>query len=498
MRLGELFERVQLSVPASASEVAIADVTDQSSKVSPGSLFVAIAGVQVDGHAFIGDAVRNGAVAIIGSKERPPEAGRAVYIRIEQPRRVLALLLHAFHDFPMRDMLVVGVTGTNGKSTTAYLIEALLKAAGYRTGLIGTVENRFGAVREPAAHTTPHPQVLVNYAREMREAGINAVAMEVSSHALSQDRVYGVPFRVAVLTNVTQDHFDYHKTREAYVEAKWKFFGDVLPLQRDAVAVFNLDDEIGREFRRRYAGRAITCGLTAEAEVRARAIASDRTGISFTIETATGSFPVRSRLCGDYNVLNILAAVGSGLAVGIPLETAIQGVESLAGVPGRFEPIAAPAPFDVYVDFAHTPAALENMMAAARRMAGDGRLLCVFGAGGERDSTKREPMGAAVARYADRAIITKDNSRREDPRGIAAQLAAGIESVTARRCPYDIILDRAGAIRTILQEAQPGDLVMLAGKGHELFEFEEGEMRPWDDRQFVRETIKEFKREGKL
>jgi UDP-N-acetylmuramoyl-L-alanyl-D-glutamate--2,6-diaminopimelate ligase len=503
MRLSELLRRAQLDATVPEADVEIAAVTDRSNEVAPGSLFIAIQGVAADGHAFVGEAVRNGAAAVVGSKPKPAEAGSAIYLQVSNTRIALARLLHAFHDFPMRDMLVIGVTGTNGKSTTAYLIEAILTAAGRRPGLIGTIEYRYGTVADLAAHTTPHPAILIGYAEAMRRAGVDALVLEVSSHALVQHRVECVPFRVAVLTNVTHDHFDFHGTREAYVAAKWKFFAEVLPHSPDGVAVFNLDDPVGVEFNRRYRsgagfqppmGRILTYGSDPAADVRLRALEGDRSGMRLVIEVPGGTRSVRSHLCGDYNVSNLLAAIAAGLAADLPLDAIVAGIESLRGVPGRFERIETGAPFDVYVDFAHTPDALDHVLESARRLVGGGRLFCVFGAGGDRDPSKRAPMGAAVARHADRAIITKDNSRFEDPHRIAAMVASGMASAQLPRCRWDILLDRREAIRTALSEAQPGDLVLIAGKGHELYESEGGQLRPWDDRAVVRELLTTMKK----
>ncbi len=490
MDLHELLRRAGLDATVPVGGIEIAGVTDHSKRVAPGWLFVAVPGVAADGHAFIADAVRNGAAALVGSRPRPAEAGAVPYVQVAQPRRALSRLLHAFFGFPMSDLLVIGVTGTNGKSTTVYLIESILRAAGKRPGLIGTIEYRFADAAAMAGSTTPHPAVLLEYVRDMKQAGMNALAMEVSSHALEQDRVECIPFRAAVLTNVTHDHLDYHRSREAYIEAKWKFFDNFLRRSPRGMAVFNLDDPVGREFHRRYDGPALTYGSDTAADVHPRILAGDRKGLHLQIKTPAGACTLRSRLLGDYNVANILAAVTAGLAAALPLSAIVEGVENLAGVPGRFERVETGAPFDVYVDFAHTPDALDCVLASARRLVGSGRLICVFGAGGDRDPTKREPMGAAVARHADRAIITKDNSRTEDPRRIAAALAAGIEGAALRRCArYDIILDRGEAIRTALGEARPGDIVVVAGKGHELYEHEAGQVRPWDDRQVIRDVL---------
>lgn len=502
MRLSELLRRAQLDVTLPVTDGEITAVTDRSSQVVPGSIFVAIEGVVTDGHVFIGEAVRKGAVVIIGSKERPAETGTGIYLRVSQTRQALPRLLHAFHGFPLCDMLVIGITGTNGKSTTAYLAHSILSAAGWRPGLIGTIEYRYGSGSDLAAHTTPHPAVLVEYALEMRRAGLNALAMEVSSHALIQERVECVPFRVGVLTNVTHDHFDFHGTREAYIEAKWRLFGHFLPRSPNAVAVFNLDDPVGVQFHQRHRERAITYGIHPSAQVRPLTFESDRTGVRLSIAVpqsaicnSQSEIHIRSELRGDYNVANILAAVAAGLAAELPLDAIVAGVEGLRGVPGRFEPVEAGAPFDIYVDFAHTPDALDCALASAKRLVPRGRLICVFGAGGDRDPTKRQPMGAAVARHADRAIITKDNSRSEDPQRITAALASGMELVTPH-CSYDIILDRREAIRTALSDARPGDLVLIAGKGHELYENEGGELRPWDDRQAVRELVSEMEKKS--
>jgi len=491
MRLNELLRRAQLDVTVPATDIEVSAVTDRSKEVVPGSVFVAIEGVAADGHAFISEAIRRGASVIIGSKEKPTQTDSAFYLRVAEPRRALARLLHAFHDRPMGDMLVVGITGTNGKSTTAYLTESVLSSAGRRPGLLGTIEYRYGSGSDPAAHTTPHPAILIRYVLEMRRAGLDALVMEVSSHALVQERVECIPFRVAVLTNVTHDHFDFHGTREAYIEAKWRLFGEFLPANPDSVAVFNLDDPVGVKFHRRYGGRAVTYGTNPSADVRPLAVESDRSGIRLRLGVPGGSCSVKSHLCGDYNVANILAAVAVGMAAELPLDAIVAGIAKVQGVLGRFERVETNAPFDIYVDFAHTPDALDRVLASAKRLVGRGRLICVFGAGGDRDPTKRQSMGAAVARHADRAIITKDNSRLEEPNRIAAALASGIERVTPH-CPYDILLDRREAIRRALSEAQPGDVVFIAGKGHELYENEGGQLHPWDDRKIVREVLNEI------
>jgi len=502
IRLSELILKAKLDITLPFEDVEITAVTDHSSKVIPGSLFVAIEGVAADGHAFMSEAVRNGAVAIIGSQHRSPKSNSAIYLHTSNPRRALARLLHAFHDFPMRGFLVIGVTGTTGKSTTVHLVEAILAAGGRRPGLIGTIEYHYGAGSDPAAHTTPHPAVLVEYALDMRRAGLDALAIEVSSHALVQERVECVPFRVAVLTNIGHDHLDFHQTRESYIEAKWKFFGEVLPRalgeieSSRGVAVFNLDDAVGAEFHRRYKGEALTYGRHSDADVRPLQIESDRGGIRIEIAFRGQHCTARSRLCGDFNVANILAAAAAGLAAGFPLTSIAMGIESVSGVRGRFERVQTDAPFDIYVDFAHQPESLDRLLASAKQLAAGGRLFCVFGAGGDRDPTKREPMSEAVARWADRAIITKDNSRSEDPRKITSALAKGMERAASPRCHYDVILDRREAIRTALSEARLGDLVVIAGKGHELYEHEGNELRPWDDRQVARELWIELK-EGK-
>ncbi|KPL09780.1 hypothetical protein AMJ85_06060, partial [candidate division BRC1 bacterium SM23_51] len=292
MRLSELLRRALLDVTVPETNLEIVSVTDNSNQVVPGSLFVAIEGVSADGHAFIAEAVRKGAVAVVGSKPRPLEATSVFYIEVAETRRVLARLLHAFRDFPMCGMLVIGVTGTNGKSTTAFLIESILAAAGRRPGLIGTIEHHYGSGCDMAAQTTPPPAVLLDYVTEMRRAGIDALAMEVSSHALVHDRVEWVPFRVAVLTNITHEHFDFHGTREAYIEAKWRLFGDFLARSSEGVAVFNLDDPVGAQFYQRYQGRALTYGNHPAADVRPQAIESDSSGIRLSVEAAGKRWPV--------------------------------------------------------------------------------------------------------------------------------------------------------------------------------------------------------------
>ncbi|HZO93654.1 MAG TPA: UDP-N-acetylmuramoyl-L-alanyl-D-glutamate--2,6-diaminopimelate ligase [Candidatus Baltobacteraceae bacterium] len=450
--------RVVGSLPATVDALA-----GDSRAVRPGTLFVALRGERTDGHAYVRDAAARGAAAVV--VERASDADVPAIV-VPDTRVAAAVLADAFYDEPSAALTVVGVTGTNGKTTTTHLVRDVFEAAGMRCGVIGTLGGALGERRWPLSNTTPLAIELQALLAEQRDAGARAVAMEVSSHALALRRVDRVRFRAAALTNITRDHLDFHGTLERYVAAKRTLF-DLAP-----VAVLNADDPSGAAFARELPN-AITYALDADADVRATAIVLEGDGTSFRV----GDVEVTIALPGRFNVRNALAAFALGRVLGIDDATIARGLARTRSVPGRMERIGAFG-IDAIVDYAHTPDALENVLCAARE-ATKRELIVVFGCGGDRDPGKRAQMGEIAARLADRVIVTSDNPRGEDPLSIARAVADGYPHTT-------IELDRRSAIRRAIDAAQPGDTIVVAGKGHETYQIVGSEVRPFDDRDEVR------------
>ena len=462
-----------------------ARVQYDSRAVSRGDVFVATPGQKVDGHAFVGAAAKKGALAAIVERY-VPEAPVA-QVRVENARRALAILAAEETDHPSREMTLVGVTGTNGKTTTTHLIRAALAARGERTGLVGTVGYQFEDEATAAAHTTPEAPDLERLFRSWRSRGATAVVMEVSSHALAQDRTYRVAFDVGVFTNLTQDHLDFHGDMESYRAAKAKLFraasrGDDT---KKMTTVTNLDDSEGRWIRAHADGSTLGYGIDAVAEVTATDVGLDPEGTRLRIRYPNGSVPVALRLRGAFNVSNVLAAFAAAYAAGTPPETIATGLASVGAVPGRLEPVDAGQPFQVLVDYAHTPDALERALEAVRAFAPK-RLHCLFGCGGDRDRGKRPLMGAVAARLADRVTVTSDNPRSEDPAAIIREILAGVSgapNVTS-------IVDRAEAIASAVAACEPGDALLIAGKGHETYQILGDRTIAFDDREAARRALR--------
>ncbi len=492
--LAKLFEEAGIPHPFQHPNREVVALTDNSNRCVPNSLFVAVRGTNADGHAFISDAIERGAVAVVVEQDIPPYDSVEI-IRVEDTREALGKLAHAWYGHPSRDLLVIGVSGTNGKTTTTYLLESIFSAAGLQAGVIGTIEYRFADQRLPAPNTTPTALILAETLAKMRAAGVQAVAMEVSSHSADQKRIAGIEFDVGILTNITQDHLDYHKTMEAYAAAKRSFYFDFLlrpkagAKKREAVAVFNHDDSYGRKFAAEFPGKKFTFGLDQGADLYPADLTVDATGIRFTLAgNAAPTLEIESPLLGYFNVQNILGAIGGAIAAGLPADAIARGVAALSGVPGRFERIAAGQPFAVVVDYAHTPDALERVLANARQMT-KGRVITVFGCGGERDPIKRPLMGKVVAGASDYIVVTNDNPRREDPQQIAAMILSGIQEVNFPEEALRVILDRREAIAHALAEAREGDCVLIAGKGAEPYMDINGVKIPYDDRETARELL---------
>jgi UDP-N-acetylmuramoyl-L-alanyl-D-glutamate--2,6-diaminopimelate ligase len=462
---------------------AVSDVVLDTRRVHDGALFCCVRGGRVDGHDLAGAALRAGAAALC--VERPLDI-RAPQLLVGSVRAALAPLADSFFDSPSRRMDLVGVTGTNGKTTTAFMLEAVFRAAGLVPGLMGTVEVRIGDTRLPVVHTTPEAPDLQRLLAEMADSGVQAAAMEVSSHGLALGRVDGTRFRAAVFTNLTQDHLDFHRDLEDYFQAKRRLLTPAFT----AVGVVNLDDPYGRRLAREAEGiDLVTTGTATQADWRAREVSSTLDGTTFLLQGPAGSRRVRLRLAGHFNVANALGALAAASALGIDLDTAVAGVESLAGVPGRFERVDAGQRFTVLVDYAHTPDSLENVLRAARAVT-DGRVLVVFGCGGDRDRAKRPLMGEIAAKLADHTVVTSDNPRSEPPQAIVAQVLEGVRR-SAGPERYHAEVDRRAAIRLTLGLAHPGDAVVVAGKGHEQGqEFSGGHKIPFDDRVVAAEELR--------
>jgi UDP-N-acetylmuramoyl-L-alanyl-D-glutamate--2,6-diaminopimelate ligase len=459
-----------------APEVEVSGLAYSTDQVAPGALFFCVRGFRADGHDFAPDAVERGAVALVC--ERPLGLGVPEVV-VEDVRAAMGPISARFHGDPTAELDVVGITGTNGKTTTAFLVRHVLEAAGIQTGLLGTVTSFVGGVEEPVVRTTPEAVDLQATFRRMLDAGDRAVAMEVSSHALELRRSDGIRFAARVFTNLTQDHLDFHEDMNAYFRAKAKLFE-----QPGGVSIVNVDDEYGRRLAEELGGDAVTFGIEHEADWRAREVRFDNAGSSFTADTPDGQVAVQTRLPGLFNVLNALGARAAAHALGVSAADSAAALAAAERVPGRFEPVDEGQEFTVIVDYAHTPEALDNVLRAARGLTTN-RLHVVFGAGGDRDRGKRPQMGRIAAELADRVVVTSDNPRSEGPDAIVDEIIEGSGPGVDRE------VDRAKAIALAIETAGPGDVVVIAGKGHEQGqEFEGGRKEPFDDKDVARRALR--------
>jgi UDP-N-acetylmuramoyl-L-alanyl-D-glutamate--2,6-diaminopimelate ligase len=478
-------ERPTLPDESPALDATCTGVTHDSRRVVRGSVFVALPGLKADGAAFAPQAIAAGAVAVVA--ERPPQAPPGVpWIAVTDARLALARLAAAFFGDPSRRMRVVGITGTNGKTTTGYLVHAIFEAAGIRSGLLGTVTYRIHDREVPATRTTPEAPEVQSLMQQMVEAGCGACAMEVSSHALALRRVDGVRFAAGVFTNLTREHLDFHADMEEYFAAKRRLFA-MLP--SDAPVVVNVDDPRGTAMAG-AGGRPVTYAVNQAADVTPGPLSFSLGGLAFDARTPQGVVRVKSKLIGRPNVYNILAAVGVTAALDVPLEAIERGLAALAGVPGRFELASTGADdITVVIDYAHTDDALRNLLETARPLAAQ-RLITVFGAGGDRDRTKRPLMGMVAARLSDVVVITSDNPRSEDPQRIIEEVTRGAQPGMRQGAATVLtIADRRDAIVHAVETAAAGDLVLIAGKGHEKFQEIDGRVLPFDDVAVAREAL---------
>lgn len=489
MLFQELLEAVEVCAAGEAANPVIKGITQDSRQVGPGFLFVAVKGFRSDGHEYVDQAIQRGAAAVVLERELQLPAGIA-WARVADTRRALGPLAARFYGNPSTRMKLLGVTGTNGKTTTTNLIISVLNAAGLKAGLIGTIHNRIGERVLPVTHTTPEATDLQQLLARMAEEGVDACAMEVSSHALELHRVGGCEFDLAVFTNLTQDHLDFHRDMDDYLEAKLKLFtGLALPGAKKGpkYAVINADDSYGERFREAAGGRVCTYGVRGPADVRAEDVTVSARGVNFTVRGKWGSYPLQLKLTGLFNVYNALAAFTATAALGVPGEVIKTALEAVSGVPGRFETVDAGQDFTIIVDYAHTPDGLENILITARQIA-RGRLITVFGCGGDRDRTKRPLMGGIAARYSDYTVLTSDNPRTEEPLQIIKEIETGLKA--AGKAEYTVEPDRRKAIRLAAGLARRGDVVVIAGKGHEDYQIIGTNRLPFDDRQEALEAIR--------
>lgn len=489
MLLKHLLEGLPLLRAEGSLERLVAGVTADSRRLSPGMVFVAVPGAEHDGHDFISAAIDRGAAAVI-CERNGFSSGRATKILVPDARAALALTAANFHGHPSRKLKVIGVTGTNGKTTVSFMVKHLLGVAGIHTGLLGTVRYEIGDRVLPAQRTTPGAAEVQHLLAQMVRSGCSACVMEVSSHALAQQRVREVEFDLAVFTNLTQDHLDFHGDMENYFEAKKELFKAVARGSKRGVHLLNVDDQYGLRLARETAVEVqLTFGLEAAACCRAVDVELGPRGTRFIAETPAGRFPVTIPLLGRHNIYNALAAIGSGIALGLQVPVIQMALSTLPPVPGRLERVSNDRDFNVFVDYAHTEDALRHVLRTVREIT-PGRVLLAFGCGGGRDTGKRAKMGRAAAELADYTFITSDNPRRESPAAIAAQIESGFRSGGGDHCAVE--LDRAQAIRQLMQLARPGDTVLIAGKGHEAYQEFEDTVIPFDDRTHAQEALDEL------
>jgi UDP-N-acetylmuramoyl-L-alanyl-D-glutamate--2,6-diaminopimelate ligase len=486
MQLSELIKRLEGAVSHGSVDREITSICYDSRRASPGALFVAVRGEVSDGHSFIEQAIDKGAVAVIG--EEPGLSSRVTTVVVKNSREALALVASTFYGEPSRKLRMIGITGTNGKTTTAFLVKHILERAGQSTGLIGTVQYEIGERLLPARRTTPESLDLQDLLNQCVDAGCRNVVMEVSSIALSQGRATEIAFDAAGFTNLTQDHLDFHRGMADYFEAKVRLFSDLRAKHgRQPVAVINIDDQYGQKLIARF-GKSLTIatfGMGARADFRASNIKVELGGTSYRLDAKDRSYLVRLPLIGRFNIYNSLAAIALANSVGVDIRSSVQALAKAPQIPGRLEAVPAKRQFQVYVDYAHTDDALLNVLKTCRDL-NPNRLIVVFGCGGNRDKAKRPKMGSVADQYADFAIITSDNPRKEDPEAIIRDIEVGF-----KRKNYEKILDRKQAIARAIGMAQSRDIVVIAGKGHEKSQEFSDHTIPFDDVEIASRALEE-------
>jgi UDP-N-acetylmuramoyl-L-alanyl-D-glutamate--2,6-diaminopimelate ligase len=506
MRLDQLIQDIAIERQHGGLQHQVQGLAYHSGKVTEGDIFVAIKGGQVDGHDFINQAIDRCAHAIVVEKQLDAVPGVTI-LTVANTRVALARIANRFYGFPSHDLTVVGITGTNGKTTTTYLLESIFQTGGQQVGVIGTVNMRYPGKIYPAPVTTPESLDLQRILREMLDAGVTHVLMEVSSHGLDMHRVDETRFAVGLFTNLSQDHLDYHSSLDNYFAAKSKLFSKLLGQQQTsaALAVINGDDTWGQKLCSSVGGPLLRYGLAADAEVRAEEMSCTSSGISALFHTPKGEVKIRSPLLGRLNLYNLLAATAVAVGLDLPLEEIRNGQESLTSIPGRLESVPNDFGFQVVVDYAHTPDALEKALDSLKELLFQS-IICVFGCGGDRDRSKRPLMGEIAARRADLVVVTSDNPRSEKPEAILADIEEGIRLQGLPRLSslieggenspsgYILVVDRSEAITLAINCAVEGDAVYIGGKGHENYQILGDRRIDFDDRVVATEALEERKR----
>jgi UDP-N-acetylmuramyl-tripeptide synthetase len=509
LRLSALLDALAVREVVGEEDPMITSVHYDSRLVEPGGLFVAIEGLQVDGHDYVEDAINRGAVAIVLERAQVVAPGVDA-ITVDNSRKALAAMSAAFYGHPSQELFVIGITGTNGKTTTAYLVESILHAAGHPVGVIGTINYRFKGKTFDNPVTTPESLDLMRILRQMADHGVTHVVLEVSSHALDLDRVAFCEFDIGVFTNLSRDHLDYHGDMETYWQCKKRLCVDCLGLgtkQMHAAAIVNWDDVKGKELASEVSVKCLRTGLSEDCEIRGHVRVTIE-GASGTVEMPEGHFEFSSQLIGQHNVYNILAAAGVASAMGLPTSIIKEGIENLHGVPGRLESVPHTGNFSVFVDYAHTPDALENVLTTLKGLT-VGRLVTVFGCGGDRDRDKRPMMGRAAGLFSDLSVLTSDNPRTEEPEAILAEIEKGIVEVQSRKLAteelgkgidglgYTVEPNRKRAIALAIAAAKAGDTVLIAGKGHETYQILGHKTLPFDDRVEAKKALEQLSEKDK-
>jgi UDP-N-acetylmuramoyl-L-alanyl-D-glutamate--2,6-diaminopimelate ligase len=500
MKLRELVAGAGMQAALASAEADISSVVYDSRQAKHGSLFVAIRGEKTDGNRFIGAAIERGATAIVSEMPRPLAEGPAktaetapdsvpssiAWLQVPDARKALAVIAANFYGHPADKLQLVGITGTNGKTTTSFLLDSIIHAAGFRSGLFGTIEYRTPAETYPAKTTTPESLDLQRFFSEIVRAGGTHAVLESSSHALALDRLWGCRFAAAIFSNLTRDHLDFHDTMDNYFAAKRRLF-EGTGAGPARFGVVNVDDPYGQQLRN-IAERTVTYGLGSGAQVTTKKFALALRGLDFVAETPAGKVEVRSPLVGRNNVYNLLAAIAASIALEFPRAAIEAGISALTAVPGRFERIDLGQPFMVVVDYAHTDDALQKLLETARELHPTGRMITLFGCGGERDRSKRPLMGAAAGRLSDVVVLSSDNPRGEDPLKIINDALVGLQRTAAKVL---VEPDRERALELALENARPGDMVLLAGKGHESTQVLKDRTIQFDDREVARRILRE-------
>ncbi|WP_374075188.1 UDP-N-acetylmuramoyl-L-alanyl-D-glutamate--2,6-diaminopimelate ligase [Bdellovibrio bacteriovorus] len=494
MQLNQLFSIIPgISETSLPHETELAGLFNDARLVVPGSVFVAIRGSKLDGHTFIPDAISKGAAAlVVEDRSLVPTSYAGFVLQVPNSREVLDLLASRYYLDPGQELFCVGVTGTNGKTSVTYMTEAILNEGRIPTGVIGTVNHHLGDKVWPSEMTTPDPIFLQKRLREFRSEGAMAVAMEVSSHALDQKRVDSVPFNTVIFTNLTRDHLDYHVTMENYLEAKQKLFTDLLwkTEKHPCYAIINTADKFGRRLRVADPAVLWTYGAP-DSDIRYEILRMDFALTHFKVQTPMGDGEVHLPMSGTHNVLNALAALGAGLSAGLPLSVCISALDKFTGVPGRLQSVPNAQDLSIFVDYAHSPDALENVLTAIRsvreNLKSSARIWTIFGCGGDRDKGKRPLMAQMALKYSDNVVITSDNPRTEDPNDIIKDILAGVAG--ADKAKTTVVVDRKEAIHQTIKKAQKGDVILIAGKGHEDYQIIGKDKFPFSDVKVAEEAL---------